>query len=64
MRCSSAAAHMTGCGLACLALQVASEKDLEAVMAIDHFRGVELRKRLTEVRARGSDAPQRKQTHS
>ena len=32
-------------------LQVASEKDLEAVMAIDKFRGVELRKLLTEVRA-------------
>lgn len=34
-----------------LALQVASEKDLEAVMAIDHFRGVVLRKQLTAVRA-------------
>ncbi len=32
-----------------LAMQVASEKDLEAVMAIDKFRGVELRKRLSEV---------------
>ena len=40
---------MTGCDTVLLALQIASEKDLEAVMAIDHYRGVELRKQLTEV---------------
>ena len=38
-------------------LQVASEKDLEAVMAIDKFRGVELRKLLTEVRCSSGASP-------
>ena len=49
---------MTRCSLYSLArLQVASEKDLEAVMAIDKLRGVELRKLLTEVRCSSEATP-------